>query len=188
MIIKSRKYNDLSDADLIQKYQRNGNSKWVGALFSRYAHLVFGSALKYLKNESLAKDAVMQIFEKLLTELKKGEVESFRSWLFVVSRNHCFMILRSRKNKEIEMPEYVELQAGTTEDYLEKEEEFERLEQAMDQLKEEQARCIRLFYFKKMSYAEISKHTGWNLKKVKSLLQNGKRNLQIIMKEHYGRA
>ncbi len=71
-----------------------------GLLFERYTHLVFGVCMKYLKNTYDAEDAVMGIFEKLMTDLKNHEVRDFKNWLYRVSKNHCLMILRKSKIKD----------------------------------------------------------------------------------------
>jgi len=59
-----------------------------------------------------------------------------------------------------------------------------KLELGMESLTPEQQICIKLFYLEKRSYVEISSQTGFELKKVKSNIQNGKRNLKLFMEKH----
>ena len=68
----------LTDLELIARYKSDGDNKIVGVLFERYTHLVFGVCMKYLKDEDEAQDAVMQVFEKLLSDLKKHHVDNFK--------------------------------------------------------------------------------------------------------------
>lgn len=179
----------LKDEELIQQYKKSGKTELVGELFKRYTHLVLGCCMKYLKNEADARDMVMQIFEKLMVDLKDHEVGYFKGWLFTVSRNACLMELRKRKTKNQHTENYladVKNDVETGEDqHLDFEDngvdQIDALEGAIAQLNEAQKTCIELFYLKKHSYAEVADLTGYSLKQVKSYLQNGKRNLRILM-------
>src|SRR5258707_15706873 len=88
-----------SDGELISLYKKTGNLSLIGELYTRYTALVYGVCLKYLKDRDEAKDASMQLFEKLIETLKSHEVENFKSWLYVSARNHCLMQIRSKKSK-----------------------------------------------------------------------------------------
>lgn len=179
------------DNELIRLYRRTGDSAYAGDLYERYVHLVYGVCMKYLKNEEDSKDAVMQIFEKLLIELKIHEVSNFKSWLHVLAKNHCLMWLRSarvRHEKSIlsyEVSDDMEtgdrLHLGSEEDNLEG--NLALLEKGIQVLPAEQKQCIELFYLQQKCYKEIAELTGYDLKKVKSYIQNGKRNLKIYLEK-----
>ena len=161
----------------------------MGVLFKRYTHFVLGVSMKYLKDEELAKDMAMQVFEKLLNNLKKHEVQNFKSWLHVLCKNECLMYLRKRKTlgvqitNEIMETDFMEYQIA--EHHMDEEsnleEDLTKLESCIETLKSEQSVCIRLFYLEKKPYDEISSSTGFDLKKVKSYIQNGRRNLKICI-------
>lgn len=176
------------------EYKNTQNNLFVGILYKRYSHLVLGLSLKYLKDEDEAKDAVMQVFEKLMRELLRHNVEYFKSWLYSFSKNHCLMIIRSQQSKlkkEIELQIHADSFMETeTELHLnkeiEKEKQFTLLEKAISELNEDQRRCIELFYLKEKSYIEISEATGYTLNEVKSFIQNGKRNLKIKLERQSG--
>lgn len=179
----------FTDNELITKYKKTSDNSLVGELYKRYSHLVYGVCLKYLKNEEESKDAVLQIFEKLLTDLKKHEIDNFKSWLHSVARNHCLMFLRKQQTQLKRVNEY-EATYQHEETFAapfavhEKEENevmLTKLEQAMTELKEEQRICIELFFLKEKCYNEVADITGYEIKKVKSYIQNGKRNLANIM-------
>ena len=163
----------------------------LGLLFKRYTHLVFGVCLKYLKDEDESKDAVMQVFEKLVTDLKKYPVENFKSWLHTVAKNHCLMQLRSQKGRHFQsfpgdeegleiVESYTALHPGNEG----KEEKLVLMEKAIQALNDEQRTCVQLFFLEEMSYQEVSLKTGYSLLQVKSYIQNGKRNLRIFMEKH----
>jgi RNA polymerase sigma-70 factor (ECF subfamily) len=155
-------------------------------------HLVYGVCLKYLKDREESKDAVMQIFEKLIIEIPKHNIENYRSWLHVVTRNYCLMKLRSEKSENEKISEWLNdpvtfMESGTDLHPLDEDEESVRndktLEDCIEMLKEEQKICIRQFYFENRCYDEITKDTGLDIKKVKSYLQNAKRNLKLCLEE-----
>jgi RNA polymerase sigma factor (sigma-70 family) len=178
------KYTVLEDHELVSVFREQGHMEIVGILYQRYGHLVFGLCLKYLKNKTEAQDAVIGIFDKLITDLKKHKVEHFKSWLYVYSKNYCLMELRKRQTalkREIELHENQGAVVEIEEDahLKEKEDQLGMLEKAMQLLKEEQQICVDYFYLRKLSYQEVAAKTGYSVGEVKSHIQNGKRNLKI---------
>lgn len=154
----------------------------MGVLFKRYTHLAVGTAMKYLKNPADAEDITMQVFEKLLKELKNKEVTYFKSYLYMTVKNQCLMQLRKKKLPIA--PELEESQIESEDLLAEKqalEQKLELLEQSMETLPDDQQQCIRLFFLEKKSYQEVQDLTGLDYKQVKSHIQNGKRNLKRIM-------
>lgn len=187
-----------NDQDLIRLYKRTGDLEYVGQLFEKYLAFVYGVCLRYFPEEP-AKDAAMQVFDILTDKLKSHEVEHFKNWLHVLTRNHCLMEIRSQKRKggqsvsleEERFMENVDFDHhgnGTDEDGFTLEENLQALEKCMETLSEEQRRSVDLFYLQEKSYHEIAGLTGYAFKKVKSFIQNGKRNLKICMEkeEHAG--
>lgn len=185
-MIFGKKRSKLSDEELILRYKTDRRKQWVGELFNRYAHLVFGVCMKYLKNEADSKDATLTLFEKLLEDLKTKDVEKFRHWIYVVTRNHCLMILRKRNSEERHKQTINGSESPEDElaDVVLREMKLEKLEDAMAQLKDEQRQCVEQFYLEKRCYREIAETTGYSEKQVKSFIQNGKRNLKIKLLEH----
>jgi RNA polymerase sigma factor (sigma-70 family) len=179
----------LTEQELVTNYRQTGDKIFLGELFRRYNHLVFGVCMKYLKDEENSKDAVMLIFEKLMTELLKHEITHFKTWLYSVSKNHCLMYLRSEKNREEKLVEMKNNFGGVMEssgfmnlnNEYETESRLKNLEKGIDLLNEGQKICIELFYLKEMCYNEISEKTGYSLNEVKSYIQNGKRNLKNFL-------
>lgn len=173
-------YRKLSDEELVQRYAERNEHLAFTALYERYAHLVYGVCVKYLKDPEAAKDATQQVFMKLLEDLGKYEVTYFKSWLYKVACNHCLMILR-KDDKTVDKDfdaENVEFEDGWHQKV--KEEQFlNELEAAIQELSKEQRVCIRYFYLQRMSYAEVARQTSYDIKTVKSAIQNGKRNLKI---------
>ena len=183
----SQKSISASDDELIAKFKSNADLKALSELYLRYSSLTLGVCLKYLRDRDEAKDMVMQVFEKLPAKLRGHEVANFKSWLYTTVRNECLMLLRSRKGKFNEKidPALMENELIL---HLEEEPEMEsnlaKLERCIDQLAHEQKDCVKLFFLKEKCYKEITDLTGYELNKVKSYIQNGKRNLKICMEQN----
>lgn len=176
-----------TDAELIEQYKATEDNYYVGELYTRYTHLVFGVCMKYFRNESDSQDAVTQIFEKLLNDLKVFEVNNFKAWLHRVVKNHCLMQLRKRQTQNKRRDEYANSVKGNVEyeqplhllDENESEKQLAKLREAIDSLKAEQKQCVELFFLQEKSYQQIVEETSFSMKQVKSYIQNGKRNLKI---------
>ena len=181
----------LSDEELVHRYRNSHDPAYVGELYVRYTHLVYGVCLKYFHNDADAQDAVMQIFEKLIKELKKHHVDTFKPWLHTVVKNHCMMHFRKEAvntKNETELKNSVKGAVENTDlDHLDTEDEKEMmamyLSTGMETLKEEQRLCVELFYLKDRSYQQIVDETGYSMNEVKSYIQNGKRNLKNFITE-----
>lgn len=179
--------NDLNEAELLLEYRNTGKLELLGKLYERYMTLVFGLCLKYFKDEEKSKDAVMQIFEELVKKLRVHEVSNFKSWLYTLSRNHCLMAIRSSSKHEfvalednfMENDAFVHLNIEDS-----NEERLGSMEKCIEVLPAEQKDTIRLFYLEQKCYKEVSDITGYDLKKVKSYIQNGKRNLKICIEKN----
>jgi RNA polymerase sigma factor (sigma-70 family) len=180
-------HNSLTDKELLRLFYAGHDNQWLGFLLERYTLLLYGVCMKYLKNQEEARDAVQQIFLKVITEVHKYEVTYFSSWLYMISKNHCLMMLRNKRFSARPVEEMEELpETGDEPDFLIRENRLQHLELAMKGLNPEQARCISLFYLQKKSYQEIADDTGYTLLQVKSYIQNGKRNLRLLMDKQQG--
>jgi RNA polymerase sigma factor (sigma-70 family) len=188
---KNEKDSFLSDEELVHRYKNSHDNAYIGELYIRYTHLVYGVCLKYLQNSADAEDAVMQIFEKLIKELKKHHVDVFKPWLYTVARNHCMMAFRKEavatKHTAIIQKTTLDSVESTPDEHLADEADrvqmVSYLQQGMDHLKDEQRRCVELFYLWNKSYKQIADQTGYSLNEVKSYIQNGKRNLKAYIEQ-----
>lgn len=176
-----------SDKELIELYKVSGNLETLGGLYQRYMELVYGVCLKYLKEPEDAKDCVLNIFEELVTKLKKHEVDNFKGWLYRLTKNHCLMRLRKQKITPVRIAIGIDMSFMQSEendhldDELEKEENFKQMQYCLEQLNDEQKQVIELFYLNDKCYKEIAAITTIEINKVRSFIQNGRRNLKICM-------
>lgn len=180
-------HKNLPDPELIALFKASGDNAVLGELYNRYMSMVYGVCLKYLKDREESRDAVMQLFEKLVTTLKEHEVSNFKSWLYVTARNHCLMQLRARKGRNIQEISPLLMENGALphpEEEPDLEANVRKLEKCIDELGSEQKWCVQLFYLQQKCYKEITTLTGYDDNKVKSYIQNGKRNLKICMERN----
>ena len=175
-------HNEHNDLELVAKYKQTNDNTFVGVLFQRYTHLIMGVCMKYFKNEQESEDASIQIFEKLLTDLKNHEINQFKAWLYMVSKNYCLMQLRSQSGKFKKEKEYTAVMES--EQYLHltndntKEIQLTLMEECIQLLNADQKKCVELFYLKEFSYQQVVDETNYSMNNVKSFIQNGKRNLK----------
>lgn len=181
--MNSDKFQHISDQELLEKFHTDHDNEWLGVLLERYTLLLLGVCMKYLKDEEEARDSVQQIFLKVIQELHKYKVEFFKSWLYMVAKNHCLMKLRDRHGKvAAELTDRMmaaPMEETDRQALLYNDQSLDLVEDALKQLNTEQQQCVTLFYLQRKSYQEISEETGYSLLQVKSYIQNGKRNMKI---------
>lgn len=184
MVFKRIKYNTLSEEELLSIYRKKEDKAIIGEIYVRFGHLMMGLSLKYLKQRELAEDNVMQIFEKLPVLLLKNEVKHLKSWLYMVTKNECLMFLRKKKLNTTEVNDNL---LETEPNFIAEKEllevKIEKVYTCIKLLKDDQQKAISLFYLEKKSYAEIASLLDITEKKVKSDVQNGKRNLKLKLEE-----
>lgn len=189
--LKNKNTSELPDEDLVLEYRNSGDTNILGDLYQRYMELVYGVCLKYLKDEENAKDAVISIYEELVVKLRKYEVQNFKAWVYQLSKNHCLMQLRSEK-KFKKADTDVSIMQNEDEVHLngvmEKEAHFKHMYYCLEQLVPEQKQVVELFYLQGKCYNEIADSTGIEWNKVRSFIQNGRRNLKICMDKQMAQA
>lgn len=184
--VDTGKFNHLSDQQLLEKFYDRHENEWLGILLQRYTLLLLGVCMKYMKNEEEAKDCVQHIFLKVIEELHKYKVEYFKSWLYMVAKNHCLMKLRYKQGKtstEIETQTIAAPEELNKNELEETDHILDLMEGSLQELNNEQQQCVTLFYLQKKSYQQISDMTGFTMMQVKSHIQNGKRNLKILIEK-----
>ena len=181
---RSSKMDSTREQDLLHQYQETADLQVLGELYQRHTEMVYYVCLRYFQDPERSKDAVMNIFEELIYKVNKQEIKDFPRWLYVLSKNHCLIYLRSQKNKsQISLDEFVKFPEALHqyEEQDEKELQLAAMESCLEKLPERQQQSVRLFFLEEKCYKEISDSTGYSLNEVKSYIQNGKRNLRNCM-------
>jgi RNA polymerase sigma factor (sigma-70 family) len=184
--LKDIKNSAATDQELVLLYKQDEDIRVLAELYQRYMDLLYAVCLKYLKDPESAKDAVMAIFEELIPKLLKHEVIHFKGWIYMVTKNFCLMQLRSQKLMPMvndpdimQLTEHLHLNG-----VFEKEEHLDQLTKCIDTLSPDQKQTVQLFYLQEKCYKEIAgiTQTDWN--KVRSLIQNARRNLKNCMEKN----
>ena len=188
-----RRPKPTTDAEYVAAYRATGDLSVLGELYERHMELVYAVCFNYLRDEDEAKDAVMHLFEQLVTDLRRHDVQQFQSWLHSVARNYCLMQLRKKQAHPMAAlltsdmdgndPDGLPLLTDEPGD-PELEEDLSRMEACLQTLPTEQRTCLTLFYLEQKSYTDVAQLTGYDFKQVKSYLQNGRRNLKLCMSKH----
>jgi RNA polymerase sigma-70 factor (ECF subfamily) len=187
-LFKKKEYS--SDEELLKHYKQSGNKDLFADLFKKHVSVVYGTCLFYLQDKDEAQDATMQLFEKLMLDINNREIDNFKGWLSFVVRNHCISIIRKNKSQSKNIKSYYEFEYEDTN--YESEEKIntvsddvmlENMKQCLPKLKENQRLCVELFYLNNKSYQDIANQTGFTLNEIKSYIQNGKRNLKLLLED-----
>jgi len=185
-LFKKKEYQ--SDEELLRHYKQSGNKEIFAELFKKHVTVVYGTCLFYLQDKEEAQDATMQLFEKLLLDINKSEIQNFKGWLSFVVRNHCISIIRKNKAQNKNLKSYYEFEyeiphSDTEEKICSISDDtmLDNMKICLPHLKENQRICIELFYLKDMSYQDIADATNFTLNEIKSYIQNGKRNLKLLL-------
>ncbi len=92
---------EMSDAEIIREYLKTQNSYYFSQLYRKYAGKVYGKCLSILRNEDEAKDAVQDIFVKIMLNLVNfGEKSQFSTWIYSITYNFCIDLIRKRKKEK----------------------------------------------------------------------------------------
>lgn len=174
---------NATETDKLRAYKETGNMNILAELYSPCMDNIYGVCLKYLKNSEDAQDAVINIFEELIEKVNKYEIENFPGWLYQLSRNHCLMKLRKAKSRPrvVELPIMHFAEEQHLDTVLTKENNLNQLEDCLKTLNEKQRKAVTMFYLEDKCYKEIEETTGLDLNKVRSFIQNGRRNLKLCM-------
>ncbi len=184
--VNPKLHKHITDQELLERFYADHDNQWLGILLERYTLLLLGVCMKYLKDEEQARDSVQQIFLKAITELHKYRVDYFKSWIYMVAKNHCLMQLRDKPGKNtVEVKDNIPAEAieADKESLILNEKTYEYMNEALKELNADQQLCVTLFYMEKKSYQQIAEQTGYNMMQVKSHIQNGKRNMRILIEK-----
>lgn len=187
-LFKKKEYS--SDEELLKHYKQSGNKELFADLFKKHVSVVYGTCLFYLQDKAEAQDATMQLFERLMLDINNREIDNFKGWLSFVVRNHCISLIRKNKSYQKNMKSYGDFEYEDT--TYETEEKIqavsddvmlEQMKLSLPKLKEGQRVCLELFYLQNKSYQDIANETKYTLNEIKSYIQNGKRNLKLLLED-----
>lgn len=190
MWLFKKKKEYVSDEALLLDFRQSGDKDLFAELFKKHVTTVYGTCLFYLQDKDEAQDATMILFEKMLLDIGTREINNFKAWLGFVVRNHCISLIRKKKTVNKNLKSYYEFEledsSYETEEKIQSVSDdvlLQEMKSCLPKLKERQRICVEQFYLHNKSYQDIANETGYNLNEVKSHIQNGKRNLKLLIEE-----
>ncbi|MBL7775417.1 MAG: sigma-70 family RNA polymerase sigma factor [Saprospiraceae bacterium] len=177
-----------TDDELLARYRDSGDARYLGWLYERYMPMVYGVCLKIFRDPAKSEDAVMGIYEELTRKLREHQVESFRGWLFVLARNYCLMEWRKnhRRPTDYHPPEDMDRYDAVEAPFeveIHQKNHLQPLNNCLQELPGKQRQSVELFYLKDHSYKEIAELLAEEVGKIRSYIQNGRRNLKICLEK-----
>jgi RNA polymerase sigma-70 factor, ECF subfamily len=191
-IAKQLEFDKQLDLLQIRQFRRTGDIQIITGLYQKYAHLVYGVCLKYLKNRSAAISAVKNILEEITVTAQKQDIPNFKGWLYVSTKNYCIKELKANGGSEApsslwKNEEKKIIKSGFELHPLDNDTiTHDSLLDCMKRLTDQQKQCVNLFYSKKKCYREIAQALSIDEAAVKKHIFTSKQNLKNCMEENHG--
>ncbi len=96
-----KKIQNYSDESLLKLYIDTERTDYFAELYGRYISLLFAVCLRKLQNRDEAVDVICELFELLLSDISRYEIQDFRIWIYCVTENYCCQILKKEKRQII---------------------------------------------------------------------------------------
>jgi RNA polymerase sigma factor (sigma-70 family) len=167
----------------------NGNANAFATLVDRYKDMVYTLALKILNNKEEAEEIAQDTFIKIYNALHKFKGESkFSTWVYKVTYNTCLDALKKKKkqNNVTYIEDFSEHQTKTLEGILDSIDETERnqaIQNCLEELQNDEAFLLTLYYFDGQSVDEIAKAINISTDNVKVKLFRTRKKLASILKK-----
>jgi RNA polymerase sigma-70 factor, ECF subfamily len=167
--------NSRDDAALIARLRaRDENAeKAMADLYDRYSGIVYGVALRVLRDTTAAEDLLQEVFLQLWRNPQAFNAERgpLAPWLAVIARNRAIDMLRGRPREEDidELP----ISAGVNlEDAAAQRLAVEKVRGVLAGLPQEQRQTLEMAFFEGMTHTEIAAKTGQPLGTVKTRIRS----------------
>lgn len=171
----------VSDEALVERLSR-GDRAALGVLYERYASSVKRVTWSLLRDESLADDAVQEVFLEAWRRAESFDPGrgSVRAWLSVRARSRCLDRLRkSGRRGEVELDTASECLESRAEQKM----DTVHLPQAFSRVSDEEREVILLGYFEGLTSAEIAERLGLPQGTVKSRTRSAMQKMRGFWEE-----
>jgi RNA polymerase sigma-70 factor, ECF subfamily len=178
-----------TDEELMSALQR-GETWAMTALYDRYARLIYSLALRMLNDRSSAEEVVQEVFVKVWRRC--GDFDAargkFSSWLTGIAHHHTVDELRRRRARptasvDEEALDGIADSATPPDEVAQTSYDRRRIVQALQEIPDDQRRCIELAYFEGYTQEEISERLGQTLGTVKTRIRLGMQKLKSLLVE-----
>ncbi|MFK7923284.1 MAG: RNA polymerase sigma factor [Bacteroidia bacterium] len=173
---------DKSEQELLAHFRDTQDPEVIALLMTRYDGLIYGMALKWLRDPERARDFAGDLYIKLFEHLQKQEVENFPAWLGRTIRNRLHDLRRKDNVRDEYKSGFVPPEAPRVENAWDFAMDKSGLGQALAGLSESESIVIRGVYFDDKSYQEIGEEQGWSFNQVRGARERAIRKLRIVLK------
>lgn len=185
-----KKDKTFSDVELIRLYQKEQNSFFFNQLYQRYSGKVFAKCISMLNDHGLAKDAVQEIFVKILLNLSRfDERSSFSTWLYSITYNFCIDLLRRKKKITLLFTEDIgrvsQEKEVETPDSLLLEMKSDRLQRILERLPPGDRMILLLKYQDEISIKEMASVLQKTESAIKMQIMRAKQRANDLYNEMY---
>lgn len=183
----------MSDAEIVREYVRTQNPLLFSMLYRKFSPKVYGKCLSILKNEDDARDAVQEIFVKIMLNLATfGEKAQFSTWIYSITYNFCIDIVRKRKKERTIFDEDIERAPDVPQeevpDNVLLDLDIKQLKKVLDELSEGDRIILLMKYQDEMSIKDIAEVLSKTESAIKMKIKRAKHRAQEVFKKFYPEA
>jgi len=157
----------------------------LAELYDRYGRIAYGLALRVLRDEALAEDAVQDAFLAVWRGASRFIPERAKAstWiLMLVHRRAVDLVRREERRRADPLPDgEIGGQEGSAEDSAWLRFERERVQEALSRLPDQQREAIELAYYGGFTQSELAERLGEPLGTIKSRMFVGLARLRELL-------
>ncbi|HLB18190.1 MAG TPA: sigma-70 family RNA polymerase sigma factor [Gaiellaceae bacterium] len=174
----------LSDEAVVALVARSDQSA-LAELYDRFGRVAYGVALRVLRDEKLAEDAVQEGFltawrnaDRFMPERAKAS-----TWLLTFVHRRAVDLVRRENRRRVDLvPDRAEQPAsGSAEEDAWLRFERERVQTALKQLPDQQREALELAYYGGFSQSELAERLGQPVGTIKSRMFTGLARLRELL-------
>lgn len=137
-----------------------GDPSALSAIVERYWKKIYAFCYCYLRSQAIAEEVTQETFLKVVEQIKTlKDPTSFVAWLYRIARNLCHDEWTHRKRNESlgeEVLTVIPDCGESSEDFMDKKMERERVAQAISRLSEDHRDVLVLVHYERLSYEEAA--------------------------------
>jgi RNA polymerase sigma factor (sigma-70 family) len=176
---------DTSDESLLARVAR-GDDDALGGLYDRFGGVAYGLALRILRDERLAEDAVQDAFLAVWRQAPsfRAERANARTWVLTFVHRRAVDLVRREERRRTAPEEAAPEPAGPGADEdVERRTKRESVQDALRRLPPDQREAIELAYYGGYTQSELAERLGEPLGTIKSRMFTGLQRLRALLDE-----
>ena len=173
----------FEDKQLVEKLKK-GDKQALCRIYDKYSHCLLATAMGILRDRGLAEDAMHDVFLEFVREIDGFVLTGkLNSYLAKCVANRSIDILRSKDQQTVELEKIkaINAESSVPEKDAVKNEELEKLDEALSQLPIEQRQVIMMHIHGQMGYRQIAKHEGVSINTIQGRYRYGMKKLKTFL-------